>query len=127
MRTLARPGTVALHPRVLGLPIIVVVTATEGDSGTVNATFTASLSTASGWTVTVDWATSDGTATSGADFTAGSGTLTFAAGETGKMFDVAVTGDTVDEDDETFTVTLSNADHASIPDATGTGTITDDD
>ena len=103
------------------------VTVTEGDSGTVNAMFTVSLSTASGWTVTVDWATSDGTATAGADYTAGSGTLTFAAGETGTTFDVAVTGDTVDEDDETFTVTLSNADHASIPDATGTGTITDDD
>ena len=103
------------------------VTVTEGASGTVNATFTVSLSTASGWTVTVDWATSDGTATAGTDYTAGSGTLTFVAGETGKTFDVAVSGDTVDEDDETFTVTLSNADHASIPDATGTGTITDDD
>ena len=103
------------------------VTATEGDSGTVNATFTVSLSTESGWTVTVDWATSDGTATAGADYTAGSGTLTFAAGETEKTFDVAVTGDTVDEPDETYTVTLSNAGNASIPDATGTGTITDDD
>ena len=103
------------------------VAVTEGDSGTVNATFTVSLSTASGWTVTVDWATSDGTATAAADYTAGGGTLTFAAGDTSKTFDVAVTGDTVEEDDETFTVTLSNADRASIPDATATGTITDDD
>ena len=103
------------------------VTVTEGDSGTVNATFTVRLSTASGRTVTVDWATSDGTATAGADYTTGSGTLTFAGGETEKTFDVAVTGDTVDEPDETFTVTLSNAEHASITDATATGTITDDD
>ena len=100
---------------------------TEGDSGTVNATFTASLSTESGRTVTVDWTTSDGTATAGADYSAGSGTLTFAAGDTEKTFDVAVTGDTMDEADETFTVTLSNAGNASIPDATATGTITDDD
>ena len=103
------------------------VTVTEGDSGTVNATFTVRLSTASGRTVTVDWATSDGTATAGADYTTGSGTLTFAAGETEKTFDVAVTGDTVDEPDETYTVTLSNAGNASISDATATGTITDDD
>ena len=103
------------------------VTVTEGGSGTVNATFTVRLSTASGRTVTVDWATSDGTATAGSDYTAGSGTLTFAAGETYKTFDVAVTGDTVDEADETYTVTLSNASNASIADATGTGTITDDD
>ena len=103
------------------------VAVTEGDSGTVNATFTASLGVASGWTVTVDWATSDGTATAGSDYTAGSGTLTFAAGKTEQTFDVAVTGDTVDESDETYTVTLSNASKASIEDATGTGTITDDD
>ncbi|MDE0230552.1 MAG: fibronectin type III domain-containing protein [Spirochaetaceae bacterium] len=103
------------------------VAVTEGDSGTVNATFTGSLSTASGRTVTVDWATSDGTATAGTDYTAGSGTLTFAAGDTSKTFDVAVTGDTADEDNETFTVTLSNASNASVPDATATGTITDDD
>ena len=100
---------------------------TEGDSGTVNAAFTVRLSTASGRTVTVDWATSDGTAAAGADYTAGNGALTFAAGETEKTFDVAVTGDAVDEDDETFTVTLSNAGNASIADATATGTITDDD
>ena len=103
------------------------VTVTEGDSGMVNATFTVSLDAASGRTVTVDWATSDGTATAEADYTAGSGTLIFAPGETEKTFDVAVTGDTVDEPDETYAVTLSNAGNASITDATGTGTITDDD
>ena len=81
------------------------------------ATFTVRLSTASGPTVTVDSATSDGTGTVGSDYTAGSGTLTFAAGATSKTFDVAVTGDTVDEADETYTVTLSNARNA----------ITDDD
>ena len=103
------------------------VTVPEGDGGTVNAAFTVSLSTESGRTVTLRWATSDGTATAGADYTAGNGMLTFAAGETEKTLEVAVTGDTEAEDDETFTVTLSNAGNASIADATATGTITDDD
>ena len=50
---------------------------TEVDAGTVTATFTATLSAASGKTVTVDYATSDVTATAPADYTAASGTLTF--------------------------------------------------
>ena len=58
------------------------VTVTEGDSGTVEATFTVTLDAVSGAAVTVDWETSDATATAGADYTAGSGTLTFAAGST---------------------------------------------
>ena len=103
------------------------VTVPEGNSGTVDAGFTVSLSAESGRDVTVDWATSDDTATAGTDYTAGSGTLTFVAGDTTKNVDVAVIGDTVDEADETFTVTLSNAGNAGISDATGTGTITDDD
>ena len=106
------------------------VTVLEGDAGTVNATFTATLSAASAQVVTVDWAAQSGksdTATAGADYTAGSGTLTFSAGDTSKTFDVAVTGDTTVESDETFTVTLSNPSDATLSDATGTGTIVDDD
>ena len=86
----------------------------EGDTGTVNATFTVTLDAVSGQAVTVDWETSDGTATAGEDYTAGNGTLTFAPGETSKTFDVAVTGDTVDEADETFTVTLSGPSNATL-------------
>ena len=92
------------------------------------ATFTVSLSAPSGKSVTVDYATSDGTATAGADYTAISATtLTFAAGETSKTFPVGVLVDSTDEADETVTLTLSNASNASISDATGTLTITDDD
>ncbi|MCH8948637.1 MAG: hypothetical protein IH789_13605, partial [Acidobacteria bacterium] len=47
----------------------------EGDSGTTDAVFTVSLSQASGKSVTVDFATTDGTATAGADYTSTSGTL----------------------------------------------------
>ena len=100
----------------------------EGDSGTTNLTFTATLSAASGQRVTVDWAGAGGTATSGTDYTAiTGGTLTFAAGTTSRTFDVAVTGDVLDEEDETVVATLDNAANATIATASGTGTITDDD
>src|SRR5262249_14659846 len=85
------------------------VAVTEGDSGTTDATFTVSLSAASGKTVTVDYATADGSAAAGDDYTAASGTLTFAPGETSKTVTVSVIGDRIDEDDETFVVNLSGA------------------
>ena len=99
----------------------------EGASGTSVMTFTASLSPASGQTVTVDYATSDNTATAGSDYTAALGTLTFTPGQTQQMFDVTVSGDNVVELSETFTVTLSSATNATISDASATGTITNDD
>ena len=60
----------------------------------------------------VSWATSKetaDTATPGTDYTAGSGTLSFAKGDTSKTVTVTVTGDAVDEADETLTLTLSSA------------------
>jgi hypothetical protein len=110
-------------------------TVAEGDAGTTTATFTVTLSEApgSGETVTVDYATSDGTATAGTDYVAATGTLTFAEGETTKTIAVTVNGDTTFETDETFNVTLSNVTGtiggvaAAIGDATGVGTITNDD
>ena len=102
--------------------------ATEGDSGSVNMTFTVTLSGAGSSSYTVDYASSDGTATAGTDYTAVSGTLTFAAGTTSRTFTVSVTGDTVNEANETLTVTLSNASAGtSIATASATGTITDND
>ncbi|MFQ5507807.1 MAG: Calx-beta domain-containing protein, partial [Leptospirillia bacterium] len=96
--------------------------------GGVNAVFDVTLSTPSAVTVTVNWATVDGTATVvGADYTGGSGVLTFLAGETAKTVSVAVLDDALDEDAETFTVVLSGASGATILDDTGIGTITDDD
>ena len=85
--------------------------------------FTVTLDPASGRDVTVDWAVDDGTATAGDDYTAGSGTLTFAPGDTTKTVTVAALQDTDPEDAETFTVTLSNARNATIADAEATGTI----
>ena len=102
--------------------------ATEGDTGSVNMTFTVTLSGAGSSRYTVDYASSDGTATAGTDYTAVSGTLTFAAGTTSRTLTVSVTGDAANEANETLTVTLSNASAGTaIATATGTGTITDND
>ena len=104
------------------------VTVTEGNSGTTSATFTATLSTASGQTVTVSAATANNTATSGSDYTAMSATtLTFSAGTTTQTFTVSVTGDTLDEANETFYVNLTSGSNVTISDSQGIGTITDDD
>ncbi|MCC4605685.1 putative Ig domain-containing protein [Xanthomonas campestris pv. parthenii] len=103
------------------------VSVNEGNSGTTTATFTVSLSQASGQTVTVNYATSDGTATAGSDYVARSGTLTFAPGTTAQGVAVTVNGDTAVEPNETFSVGLSGASNATIARATGTGTINNDD
>ena len=78
-------------------------TAAEGDG---TATIQVDLGGASGATVTIDYATSNGSATSGSDYTAANGTLTFAPGETSKTFDVTITDDSSVEDSETVTLTL---------------------
>ena len=99
----------------------------EGDSGTVQATFDVVLSAASGYTVTVNYATADGTARAGSDYVAEQGTLTFAPGQTRKQVTVVVDGDTAFEADETFTVRLSNPVHTTIVDAGGQSKILNDD
>jgi hypothetical protein len=99
----------------------------EGDSGTVNAVFTVSLSAPSGKTITVDYTTADGTASAGSDYTAASGTLTINPGDESTTITVQVQGDTEDEPDETFLVNLSNPVNVSIADGQGVGTILDDD
>jgi Calx-beta domain len=100
---------------------------TEGDSGTKNALFTVSLSAASAGPVTVDYATADGSAKAPGDYTATTGTLTFAAGELSKQVAVAVVGETLDELHETYSLDLSNPVGATLGDARGAGTILDND
>ena len=93
-----------------------------------SATFTVTLSGASYQTVTVNYATSNGTATTGNnDYTATSGTLTFAPGETTKTITVPVINNNTSESNETFNVNLSAATNASIADNLGVGTILNDD
>ncbi len=96
--------------------------ASEENDSTVD--FVVTLNPANDDGVSVDYATSNGTATAGEDYTAQNGTLTFNAGDTTKTIQVPITDDTIDEDNETITLTISNASGADISDATATGTIT---
>ena len=89
--------------------------------------FAVSLDPASGHTVTVRYATADGTATAGADYEAESGTLTFGAGTTMQSIAVPIVDDQVSEEMETFTVALSDPERATLSETTATGTIADDD
>ena len=102
----------------------------EGASGATAAlAFEVTLDAASGKRVTVEYAEGPGgTAATGTDYTAlAGGTLTFAAGETSKTVTVTVTGDTLDEPNETVRVVLSGPANATLGTAEGTGTIADDD
>ena len=103
------------------------VIVTEGDNGTSNAVFTVNLSTASTQAINVNYATANGTATAGSDYTATSNTLSFAPGQTSKTITVQVNGDTLDEVNETFTLNLSSPTNATIADAQGIATIQDND
>jgi hypothetical protein len=103
------------------------VTVTEGDTGTVSAVFTVSLSGLSAQTVTVQYTTADGTATAGSDYVATSGTLTFTPGQTTQPVSVSVIGDLVQEPNETFFLNLSSSVNAIIADGQGLGTIVDQD
>jgi Calx-beta domain len=97
--------------------------ATEGDP----ASFTANLSAPSGKTIVVNYATGDGSATARDDYSATSGTLTFAPGETSRTLAVATTEDRDVEFTETFQLNLFNPTNATLADLLGTGTVTDDD
>lgn len=102
----------------------------EGNDGTRNIAFTVTRSGNLSGSSTVQYATSNGTASStGADrdYEARSGTLTFSAGESSKTVNVTVRGDTRVEQDETFRFTLSNPTGATIANGTATGTIRNDD
>jgi hypothetical protein len=104
------------------------VTVSEGNSGTVPAVFTVTLSAALLEAITVSYTTADGTATSSADYVAASGTLTFAAGVTSQTITVNVNGDTIAEATETFLVNLSSPSAAAVlGDAQGQAFVKDDD
>jgi hypothetical protein len=85
------------------------------------------LSMAQTQPVTVRYATSNGTATGGVDYTIRSGTVTFSPGQTAQTVTVPVVGDNVDENDETLFLTLSAPTGAILADSQAVGTIIDDD
>lgn len=105
------------------------VTVTEGAAGTTKtASFLVTLSTPFPNSVSVDYTTTDGTATAANnDYVATSGTLVFAPGEMSKAISVTVVGDNTGEPDESFQVFLSSSVNAFVARASGTGLIINDD
>jgi hypothetical protein len=105
---------VTVRPDTGGLPTLSVldVVVAEPTNGTVNAVFPVRLSTAHTQTVTVAYATTNGTATAGSDYDAVGGTLTFDPGETNKSISVTVLADTISEGNENFRVNLTNPTNA---------------
>jgi hypothetical protein len=100
----------------------------EGNAGSTSAFFTIDLSSPVDVPVTVDATTSNGTAVAGVDYLARSAPgLVIPAGQTRLSFAVQVLGDTSNEGNETFNVTLSNPGFATLGNATGIGTIVNDD
>ena len=108
----------------------------EGNIGSTQFVFTVTLSNPSWQTITVAFATADGSATAGVDYEATSGTLTFQPGQTTRTIVVTVNGDTTDEPGpafpppglgEKFFVNLSGPVNATLLDAQGSGLIQDDD
>ena len=103
------------------------VNVVEGNAGTTQATFVVALSAPASQSVSFSFATADGTAIAGSDYIATSGVATFAPGEVEKPVVVLVKGDTVDEQQETFFLDISNVQNATVSAARGTCFIVDDD
>ena len=105
------------------------VSVTEGNAGTVTMTFTVTRTGTTPNVVSFNYATADNTATAPSDYVSASGTGTIASGGTTGTTSISVTikGDTLFEGNETFFVNLSSPVNATIADAQGIGTITNDD
>ena len=136
---LANPVNAALSPRASLATVTITnddfpslsiadVTVVEGNEGVTEALVTVTLDIPATAEVTVNYATAKGTALLGTDFTATTGKLTFAPGETTKTIAVPVIADTNVEPDETFTLTLTKPTNAVLSTAArATITLTNDD
>lgn len=114
------PPAVAVHD---------AVAVTEGTGAGATLTFPVTLSAPSGRTLSVEYATSPGTATAPADYAAVSGRITFAPGEVSRDVLVTVAGDALDEEAEDLALVLSVPTNVTLAlaDAAGVGIIQDDD
>ena len=110
----------------VAVPALTVADATVAEAPGATLDFVVTLSPASALVVTVDYATTAGSATAGADYTTTAGTLTFAANETTNTIAVPVIDDADEDSGETLTLTLTNPVNAQIADGVATGTITND-
>ncbi len=125
--SLAAPYTLTIVDDDVALPELAITDATADESAA-QMFFEVTTSSPGADPVTVDYATTDDTATAGADYTTTSGTLTFPADSAAaRTIRVPLLSDPDYEGDETFTVTLTGATNATIASAAAIGTIADDD
>ena len=122
-----RPLSAPASTTIQGPPGLSVADAEVQEGPGASLGFVVTLGRAASAAASVQYATTDGSAAAGSDYTATSGTLNFAAGESTKTVSVPVLDDSIHEDDETLTLALSNASGAWIEDGTATGMIEDDD
>ncbi len=118
-------GLIGEPPPAAAMPTVKVLPAqmTEGSA----LVFTVQLAPASSKTVSVRYATQDGTAKAGTDYTATSGELTFAPGETSKSVNVTLTGNDCNDLDRALRLVLSEPREAVVETASAPGAILDDD
>ncbi len=123
------PVNITVVERVIVAPVISMadLSVMEGNNGTTTVNVLVKLSEAASGSVTLRYATRDGTALSGSDYESAVGVITFVPGETEKVLPVSILGDVVYEADETFTVELSEVKGAALGPARATVTILNDD
>ncbi len=128
-QTSAHTVALLLNNLTTPLPCLSVADATftEGDAGEGEGEFVVTLSDASDKTVKVNYFLGGFPATAGRDFRGASGTLTFAPGTTSQRVRVAILGDILDEDAESFRITLRSPLNALLHDGEALGNIIDDD
>ncbi|WMW77792.1 Ig-like domain-containing protein [Flavobacterium sp. 20NA77.7] len=117
----------ALNNYLGSLPSVSIQQTATVNEGTTTITLTVTLSATSSNTVSVNYATADGTAIAGSDYTLGSGTITFSPGQTTQTITITIINDSAAEATENFTVTITDPVNASILNATCAVTITDND
>jgi len=125
--TNANATTIVLNDEPLPSVKVNALNLVEGNSGTTMANFVVYLNYTSPQVVTVDFATANGTATAGSDYTSTSGTITFSPDQSSQTITVPVLGETLYESDEIFTFNLSNAINATVGTYSVNCTITNDD
>ncbi|MFN6002758.1 MAG: Calx-beta domain-containing protein [Dolichospermum sp.] len=124
--TTAVIGTITNDDLLPNLNLSANQTIVEGNTNPQNVSYTVTLSRTSSQTITVQYATANGTAIGGSDYTSTSGTLTFNPGVTSQVINIPILNDSLNEANETFSLTLNSPTNASLGTSqTVTTTITD--